>query len=78
LAVQFPGIGGGYQVGAILALTGLFSVGVEAATGAAILVWVMISVPCLALGAGLLVHEGLTFRKLEAIAEEERAAVEEA
>jgi hypothetical protein len=78
LAVQFPGIGGGYQVGAILALTGLFSVGVEAATGAAILVWVMISVPCLALGAGLLVHEGLTFKKLEAIAEEERAAVEEA
>ncbi len=78
LAVQFPGIGGGYQVGAILALTGLFSVGVEAATGAAILVWIMISVPCLLLGAALLVHEGLTFRKLEAIAEEERAAVEEA
>lgn len=78
LAVQFPGIGGGYQVGVILALTELFSVGVEAATGAAILVWIMISVPCLLLGAVLLVHEGLTFRKLEAMAEEERAAVEEA
>jgi hypothetical protein len=36
----------------------------------------MISVPCLVLGAALLVHEGLTFRKLEAIAEEERAAAE--
>jgi hypothetical protein len=77
LAVQFPGIGGGYQVGAILALTELYNVGVEAATGAAILVWIMISVPCLVLGGVLLLHEGLTFRKLEAIAEEERAAVKE-
>ena len=77
LSVQIPGIGGGYQVFAILALTKLYSVGVEVATGAAILVWIMISVPCLVLAAALLVHEGLTFRKLEAIAEEERAAVEE-
>lgn len=77
LVVQFPGIGGGYQVGAILALTEIFSVGVEAATGAAILIWVMISVPCLALGMGLLLYEGLTFKKLETIAEEERAAAVE-
>jgi uncharacterized protein (TIRG00374 family) len=76
LSVQVPGIGGGYQVFAILALTKLYSVGVEVATGAAILVWIMISVPCLALGGALLVHEGLTFRKLEAIAEEERAVAE--
>ena len=77
LMIQFPGIGGGYQVGIILALTELFSVRVEPATGAAILIWIMVSVPCLALGAVLLVHEGLTFRKLKAITEEERAAVEE-
>jgi len=77
LAVQFPGIGGGYQVGVILALTELFSVGVEAATGAAIMIWILISVPCLLLGIVLLIREGLTFRKLEAIAEEERAVVQE-
>lgn len=77
LMVQFPGIGGGYQVGAIIALTEIFSVGVEAATGAAILIWILISVPCLLLGMLLLVHEGLTFRRLKAIAEEERAHVEE-
>jgi hypothetical protein len=77
LAVQFPGVGGGYQVAAILALTEVFNVSVEPATGAAILVWIMISVPCLLLGAALLVHEGLTFRRLKAIAEEERAAIEE-
>ncbi len=75
LAVQLPGVGGGYQVGTIIALTKIFSVGVEAATGAAILIWILISGPCLALGAVLLVHEGLSFRKLEAMAEEEHAAV---
>ena len=74
LAVQFPGIGGGYQVGAILALTEIFGVAPEPATGAGILVWIMISVPCLALGLVLLLREGLTLGKLEKIAEEERSA----
>jgi hypothetical protein len=74
LVVQFPGIGGGYQVGIILALTGIFDVAAEPATGAGILIWIMISFPCLALGLVLLVREGLSFRKLEALAEEERAA----
>jgi hypothetical protein len=76
LAVQIPGIGGGYQVGIILALNELFNVSAEAATGAAILVWIVMSVPCLASGLVLLVHEGLTFRKLEALAEEERELAE--
>jgi uncharacterized membrane protein YbhN (UPF0104 family) len=78
LAVQFPGIGGGYQVGVILALTEIFDVVPEAATGAAILVWIIISVPCLAMGAALLIHEGLTVKSLRAITEEEEALVEEA
>jgi uncharacterized protein (TIRG00374 family) len=76
LVIQFPGIGGGYQVGIILALTEIFNVGAEPAAGAGILTWIMISVPCLALGLALLVHEGLSIKKLEAIAEEERAMVE--
>jgi glycosyltransferase 2 family protein len=79
LVIQFPGIGGGYQVGAILALTEIFNVSAESATGASILIWIMMSVPCLALGLVLLIHEGLSIRKLEAIAEEEeaQAAIEE-
>ena len=77
VAVQLPGVGGGAQVAAIYALTKLFSVGAEAATSAGILTWIIIALPCLALGVILLVHEGLTFKKLEAIAEEERAAAEE-
>jgi uncharacterized protein (TIRG00374 family) len=77
LAVQFPGVGGGYQVGTILALTEIFNVGAEAATGAGILIWIMMSFPCLALGLLMLVREGLTFRKLAALAEEERGTVVE-
>ena len=76
LAVQIPGVGGGYQVGIILALNELFNVPAEAATGAAILVWITMSVPCLASGLALLVHEGLTLRKLEALAEEEQEVLE--
>ncbi len=71
LVVQFPGIGGGYQVGTILSLTEIFNVAAEPATGASILIWIVMSVPCLALALILLVHEGLSIRKLEAIAEEE-------
>jgi hypothetical protein len=77
LAVQIPGIGGGFLVGIIFALNELFNVSAEAATGAAILLWGMISIPCLVSGLALLVHEGLTFKKLEALAEEERKLAEE-
>jgi uncharacterized protein (TIRG00374 family) len=75
LVIQLPGIGGGYQVGAILALTEIFNISAEPATGAGILIWIMVSVPCLALGLVLLIHEGLSIRKLEAITEEEAQAV---
>ena len=76
LIVQIPGIGGGYQVGVILALNEFFNVSAEAATSAAILVWLVMSVPCLLSGLVLLVHEGLSLRKLEALTEEERETVE--
>jgi uncharacterized protein (TIRG00374 family) len=75
LIVQFPGIGGGYQVGVILSLTQIFNVAVEPATGASILIWLVMSVPCMVLGLILLIREGLSIRKLEAITEEEEQAV---
>lgn len=79
LLVQFPGIGGGYQVGIILALTQIFNVPAAPATGASILLWIIMSVPCIALGLVLLIREGLSIRKLEEITEEEEenAKVEE-
>ena len=71
LIVQFPGIGGGYQVAAILALTEIFGVGADVATSAAILIWLLMSLPVMALALGLLVHEGLSIKRLEAITQEE-------
>jgi uncharacterized protein (TIRG00374 family) len=78
LVVQFPGIGGGYQVGIVLALTEIFGVGADVSTGAAILLWLMMSVPVLVVSLGLLVHEGLSFKRLEAITEEEEMEQEAA
>jgi glycosyltransferase 2 family protein len=75
LVVQIPGIGGGYEAGITLALTEIFNVPPEPAAGASILIWIMMSVPCLALGLILLIHEGLSIRKLEAITEEEEQEV---
>ena len=76
LAVQIPGVGGGYQVSIILALNELYNQPAEAATSAAIIVWLVMSIPCLLAGLALVVHEGLTFTKLEALAEEQRELAE--
>ncbi len=75
LTVSLPGVGGGYQVGVIQALRQLFRVRPEAATSAGILAWIIVMVPCLALGLAALVWEGLTFRKLGDIAREEQRVV---
>jgi glycosyltransferase 2 family protein len=81
LVVQFPGIGGGYQVGIVLALTEIFRIGADVSTGAAILLWLMMSFPVMLVSAGLLAYEGLSIKRLEAITEEgemeQEAAVEE-
>jgi uncharacterized membrane protein YbhN (UPF0104 family) len=77
LVFQLPGVGGGYQVGVFVTLRRLFAVPFEAAASAAILLWIVILVPCVTLGIILLVYEGLSFRKLGAIAREERAAMEQ-
>lgn len=77
LLFQLPGVGGGYQEATILALTRIFGMRGPPATSAAILLWIMMSVPCLVLGLVLLVYEGLSLRRLGAIAREERAALQE-
>lgn len=76
LALQIPGLGGGYQAGAILVLTEIFASRPEQATGAGIVLWFVLSIPCLTLGLFLLLWEGLTLKKMGEIAEEKRAAVE--
>lgn len=75
MLAPLPGIGGGFQVLSIYVLTGFFQVGPERATAASIMLWLMISVPCVLLGLGLLVYEGLSFKKLGTLAEKEHATL---
>jgi len=71
LVAQLPGVGGGFQVGILAALQKIFHVGGSAAAGAALLLWLVILVPCVVLGLAMLAYSGLTFKKLEAITEAE-------
>lgn len=71
LVAQLPGVGGGFQVGILAALQKIFHIGGTAAAGVALLLWLVILVPCVALGLVLLAYGGLTFRKLKAITEAE-------
>ncbi|HLY61283.1 MAG TPA: lysylphosphatidylglycerol synthase transmembrane domain-containing protein [Terriglobia bacterium] len=75
MLAPLPGIGGGFQVLSIYVMTGFFRVSPESATAASIMLWLMISVPCVLLGLALLVYEGLSVKKLGAMAEKEHATV---
>jgi len=71
LVAQLPGVGGGFQVGILAALQKIFHIGGSAAASVALLLWLVILVPCVVLGLALLAYTGLTFKKLEAITEAE-------
>ena len=64
-AVQIPGIGGGMQVAAVVVLTEFFGVGLEAASGVALVLWVVMWVTIVPLGLALAFHEGIKFRNLK-------------
>ena len=70
--IQIPGIGGGMQVAAVLVLTEIFGVSLEAAGGVAILIWLVSFVVIVPIGLALAFHEGINWRKLKEI--EEKAA----
>jgi uncharacterized protein (TIRG00374 family) len=76
LAVQLPGVGGGFQVGTIQALRQIFHIRPESAASAAIMIWIVTLVPCLVLGLILLLYEGLSFKHLGAMARDKRAETE--
>ena len=77
MMVQIPGIGGGFQVVVIKMMTAFMGVSLQDATGASILLWVMLAFPCALLGLVMLVKEGLSFKKLESMVEAKRAALQE-
>ncbi|HUI41892.1 MAG TPA: lysylphosphatidylglycerol synthase transmembrane domain-containing protein [Terriglobia bacterium] len=73
LVLQLPGVGGGFQLAVLFALKQVFHIAPNEATSAALLQWLLIFVPCVVLGLMILLYGGLSFRKLEALAETESA-----
>jgi glycosyltransferase 2 family protein len=63
--VQVPGLGGGVQVASIVALTRIYGVPLEAASGIAILLWVVGSIAIVPFGLLCAFHEGLNWSKLK-------------
>lgn len=63
--VQVPGLGGGTQVAMIVALTKIYQVPLEAATGVAILFWVVSFVAMVPVGLACAFHEGINWSKLK-------------
>jgi glycosyltransferase 2 family protein len=73
LVIQLPGVGGGFQLAILFALKQLFQIPPGSATSAALLLWLVILVPCVLLSGILLIYGGLSFKKLKAMADEEAA-----
>ena len=61
--LQIPGIGGGVQVAAMLALTEIFGLPIEPATGMALLIWAVSFLTVVPVGLGLALHEGVNWGK---------------
>ncbi len=76
LLVQVPGVGGGFQVVVFFSLTRFFAVPKEDATSAAILLWIIILLPCMLSAIAILLYQGLSFKKLRHIAKEQQIAAE--
>jgi len=73
-AVQIPGVGGGMQIATVLVLTEFFGVRVAAASGVALVLWVVSFVMIVPLGLALAFHEGLQWRNLRHLDTTEQTA----
>ncbi|MFB3777982.1 MAG: lysylphosphatidylglycerol synthase transmembrane domain-containing protein [Bryobacteraceae bacterium] len=62
--VQIPGVGGGVQVVSIVVLTEIFKVPLEAASGMALVIWIVTFVVIVPIGLLLAVREGLNWHKI--------------
>jgi len=68
--VQIPGIGGGIQVAAIIVLTEIYRLPLEAATGLAIFLWIITFVVVVPFGLLCAFHEGVNWSKLKHLRED--------
>ena len=67
--VQLPGVGGGMQIVSVLVLTELFGVTLEAASGIALVLWIVGFVTVVPVGLVLAFREGIQWRNLRHIEE---------
>ena len=67
--LQIPGVGGGMQIATVLVLTELYGVSLEAASGIALVLWIITFVVIVPLGLILAFHEGIKWRSLRHIEE---------
>jgi uncharacterized membrane protein YbhN (UPF0104 family) len=63
--IQVPGVGGGAQAASILALTGIFGVRLETASGVAMLLWIVSTLGVVPLGLVCAFREKLNWSKLK-------------
>jgi glycosyltransferase 2 family protein len=63
--LQVPGVGGGMQAAAIIGLNSLYGLPLEAASGIAVLLWVVSSIAIVPFGLACAFHEGLSWSKLK-------------
>jgi hypothetical protein len=68
--VQIPGVGGGVQVVSFLVLREMYHLSVEAASGMAILIWVITFVVVVPFGLLCAFHEGLNWSRLKHLPED--------
>jgi uncharacterized membrane protein YbhN (UPF0104 family) len=75
VAVPTPGQVGGFQVAYKIAVTTFLGASDEAATAAAIVLWMISFMPVTLLGLVFMAREGLTFARMKQMASEERAVI---
>jgi uncharacterized protein (TIRG00374 family) len=74
--LQLPGVGGGMQIATVVVLTEFFGISFEAASGIALVLWVINFVVIVPVGLGLAFLEGISWRNLRHLEAKEIQAKE--
>lgn len=69
-AIQIPGVGGGMQIATIFVLTEMYGIGVEAASGVALVLWAMNFLTALPVGLFMAFQEGIHWRTMKHVGQE--------
>lgn len=68
--VQIPGVGGGMQIATILVLTEMYGIGVEAASGVALVLWATNFLFAVPVGLAMAFHEGIHWRTMKHVGDD--------